>query len=150
GDTDLAWTRLTPWRTLLATALEKNPGKVRGGAVAAARGNASAELLASWLEATLDVPVERNVSRGPGITSASLTVPGGAITIDRPDGRLATLERPGDRPRRVALQRRSTPELLAEELRRLDPDEIYAETLTAYARHAERASKQRQKKRGRR
>lgn len=149
GDTDLAWTRLTPWRTLLASALDKNPGRVRGGAVSAARGNASAELLAGWLGATLDVPVERHVSRGPGITSVSLTVPGGTITIDRPDGRLATLNRPGDRPRRVALQRRSTPELLAEELRRLDPDEIYEKTLAACTRHAERVAKKTQKKRDR-
>jgi glucose-6-phosphate dehydrogenase assembly protein OpcA len=29
----------------------------------------------------------------------------------------------------VALHRRDTAELLAEELRRLDPDEVYAETL---------------------
>ncbi len=29
----------------------------------------------------------------------------------------------------VALHRRDIPELLAEELRRLDPDEVYAETL---------------------
>jgi glucose-6-phosphate dehydrogenase assembly protein OpcA len=31
----------------------------------------------------------------------------------------------------VALHRRDTAELLAEELRRLDPDEVYAETLGA-------------------
>jgi glucose-6-phosphate dehydrogenase assembly protein OpcA len=31
----------------------------------------------------------------------------------------------------VALHRRDTAELLAEELRRLDPDEVYAETLHA-------------------
>jgi glucose-6-phosphate dehydrogenase assembly protein OpcA len=30
----------------------------------------------------------------------------------------------------VALHRRDTAELLAEELRRLDPDEVYAETLS--------------------
>ena len=41
---------------------------------------------------------------------------------------MATLRRPGQPERRVALHRRDTAELLAEELRRLDPDEVYAET----------------------
>ena len=35
--------------------------------------------------------------------------------------------------RRVALHRRDTAELVAEELRRLEPDEVYAETLRALA-----------------
>jgi glucose-6-phosphate dehydrogenase assembly protein OpcA len=42
---------------------------------------------------------------------------------------VAHLSRPGQPERRVALHRRETPELLAEELRRLDPDEVYAESL---------------------
>jgi glucose-6-phosphate dehydrogenase assembly protein OpcA len=33
----------------------------------------------------------------------------------------------------VALHRRETAELLAEELRRLDPDDIYGESLARYA-----------------
>ena len=55
----------------------------------------------------------------------------GDVTISRPDGRVATLARPGQPDRRVALQRRDITELLAEELRRLDPDEIYGESLAA-------------------
>jgi glucose-6-phosphate dehydrogenase assembly protein OpcA len=42
---------------------------------------------------------------------------------------VAHLSRPGQPERRVALHRRDTPELLAEELRRLDPDEVYGESL---------------------
>jgi glucose-6-phosphate dehydrogenase assembly protein OpcA len=34
----------------------------------------------------------------------------------------------------VALHRRDTDDLVAEELRRLEPDEVYAETLRALAR----------------
>jgi glucose-6-phosphate dehydrogenase assembly protein OpcA len=49
--------------------------------------------------------------------------------ITRPDGRVAHLCRPGQPERRVALHRRETIELLEEELRRLDPDDVYAETL---------------------
>ena len=47
---------------------------------------------------------------------------------------MATLARPGQPDRHVALQRRDIAELLAEELRRLDPDEIYGESLAARGR----------------
>ncbi len=129
GDTDLAWTRLTPWRTLLAAALDQPFDPIVGGEVGAARNNPSAELLATWLQDQLHVPVERKVTRGPGLTSVQLTTKRGNITISRPDGRLATLERTGQPDRAVALPRRSTDELLTEELRRLDPDDIYNETI---------------------
>ena len=58
------------------------------------------------------------------------TTPEGDIKITRTDGRTATLAWPGRIDRMVALHRRDTAELLAEELRRLDPDEVYAETLS--------------------
>ena len=48
----------------------------------------------------------------------------------RPEGDVATLTQPGQPDRRVALPRRNDPECLAEELRRLDPDDIYAEVVT--------------------
>lgn len=129
GDTDLAWTRLTPWRTLLAAALDQPFDPIVGAEVSAARNNPSAELLATWLEHELAVPVSRKLTRGPGITGVQLITKRGHITITRPDGRLATLERTGQPDRAVALPRRSTEELLAEELRRLDPDDIYNETI---------------------
>ena len=129
GDTDLAWTRLTPWRSLLAAALDQPYDEITAGSVAAAKHNPSADLLASWLALRLDVPVERTVSRGPGITAVRLSSADGAIAVTRPDGRLATLSRQGQPDRRVALHRRSTPELLAEELRRLDADEPYADAV---------------------
>ena len=51
--------------------------------------------------------------------------------LDRPDGERAVLSRPGQPDRRVALPRRVTRDLLAEELRRLDADEVYADVLAA-------------------
>jgi hypothetical protein len=129
GDTDLAWTRLTPWRTLLAAALDQPFDPIVAGEVSAARNNPSAELLATWLENELAVPVARKGTRGPGITGVRLQTKRGEITITRPDGRLATLIRTGQPDRAVALPRRSTEELLAEELRRLDPDDVYNETI---------------------
>jgi glucose-6-phosphate dehydrogenase assembly protein OpcA len=62
-----------------------------------------------------------------------MTTPDGDIVVHRPDGRVATLTRPGQPDRHVALQRRERADLLAEELRRLDPDEIYGESLAAIA-----------------
>lgn len=129
GDTDLSWTRTTPWRSLLAATLDLPHGPIWGATVGAEPGNPSAELLAAWLAARLAVPVAEEASAGPGVTSVSFETPEGPITIARPDGRNATLSRPGEPDRYVALHRRETTDLLAEELRRLDPDEIYGEAL---------------------
>jgi hypothetical protein len=52
----------------------------------------------------------------------------GPIRIARADGRLATFSSPNRPDRPVALKRREIPALLAEELRRLDEDDVYAAT----------------------
>ncbi|RZU24514.1 glucose-6-phosphate dehydrogenase assembly protein OpcA [Kribbella rubisoli] len=129
GDTDFAWTRLTPWRALMAAALDQYPTKVTGAEVAAAKGNPSADLMAAWLQSRLKVPVEQRNSRGPGVTAVRLFTPSGPIALTRPDGAVATFSVPGQPDRPVALKRRTTSELLSEELRRLDPDDVYAKTL---------------------
>jgi glucose-6-phosphate dehydrogenase assembly protein OpcA len=129
GDTDLSWTRATPWRTLLAATMDQPHGRISGGAVAAEQGNPSADLIASWLSTRFGVPFETEISAGPGITGVSFTAANGDISLTRPDGRVALLRRPDQPERKVALHRRDTSELLSEELRRLDPDEVYAETI---------------------
>jgi len=129
GDTDFGWTRATPWRTLLAATLDQPHPKLEAGEVQAEQDNPTADLIASWLNLRLDIPMRRTVSGGPGITRVTFNTPAGDITISRLDGRTATLSWPGRPDRMVALHRRETAELLAEELRRLDPDEVYAETL---------------------
>jgi glucose-6-phosphate dehydrogenase assembly protein OpcA len=96
--------------------------------VTAERISPSAELLVAWLSDRLKVPISRKTSRGPGITEARLDTKDGPILISRRDGRLATFSSPGRPDRPVALKRRQLPELLAEELRRLDEDEVYART----------------------
>jgi glucose-6-phosphate dehydrogenase assembly protein OpcA len=129
GDTDFGWTRATPWRSLLAATLDQPHPTITACEVAAEEGNPTAELIAAWLSLRLSVPVSRTVSGGPGITAAVFTTTEGEISVTRFDGRTATLSWPGRVDRMVALHRRDTAELLAEELRRLDPDEVYAETL---------------------
>ena len=130
GDTDLSWTRATPWRSLLAATLDQSHGTIQSATVRAEPGNPSADLIAVWLAARLQIPVVSEVSPGPGITEVSFATSEGEISVTRPDGRVALLSRPGQPERRVALHRRDAPELLAEELRRLDPDETYAESLS--------------------
>ena len=133
GDTDLSWTRATPWRSLLAATLDQPHGQITGGSVAAEPRNPSADLIAAWLSGRLGLPFARDDSGGPGITEVRFTTVDGDITITRPDGRTATLSRPGQTERRVALHRRDTAELMAEELRRLNPDEVYGEALARFA-----------------
>jgi glucose-6-phosphate dehydrogenase assembly protein OpcA len=134
GDTDLAWTRLTPWRALLAAALDQYPAKIKSSLVEAERNNPSADLLAAWLESRLELNVTRRVSHGPGITAVRLGTAAGDIAITRPDGLLASYAVPGQPERLVALKRRDVSELISEELRRMDPDEAFESTVNTLAR----------------
>ncbi|MFG3020256.1 glucose-6-phosphate dehydrogenase assembly protein OpcA [Streptomyces sp. NPDC048254] len=129
GDTDLSWTRITPWRSMLAAALDQVVCEVKAVEVEGEEFNPSCELLAMWLADRLDVPVKRSLSSGPGLTAVRLDTSEGAIALDRADGALATLSIDGQPDRAVALKRRETAELIAEELRRLDPDDTYASAL---------------------
>ena len=140
GDTDLSWTRATSWRTLLAATLDQPYPALLAGEVLAEPGNPSADLIAAWLGVRLGIPVHRGESDGPGITEVSFETADGKVSLSRPDGRNATLAWPGRPERRVALHRRETADLIAEELRRLEPDEVYAETLRALAASAGNAA----------
>jgi glucose-6-phosphate dehydrogenase assembly protein OpcA len=132
GDTDLAWTRTTPWRALLASAFDDMGEETTSGQVHSEHGNPSAALLAGWLTSRLGVRIKRVDSAGPGITAVELRFTGKSrLRIDRPDGYLATLSRTGISDRQLPLKRRELGELLAEELRRLDADQPYADSLAA-------------------
>jgi len=130
GDTDLAWGRTTPWRALLASALDPVESAPTSAVVACEPGNPSGALLCGWLASRLGVPAELEETGGPGITAARLeTADGQRIEIARPDGRLATLTKDDEPGRQLPLPRRQLGDLLAEELRRMDPDFVYGEAL---------------------
>jgi glucose-6-phosphate dehydrogenase assembly protein OpcA len=129
GDTDLSWTRLTPWRALLAAALDQYPAKIKAVVVESERNNPSADLLASWLYARLKVEATRKITEGPGLTAVRMTTASGDIAITRPDGLLASYAVPGQPERLVALKRRDFTDLISEELRRMDEDEVYERTV---------------------
>jgi glucose-6-phosphate dehydrogenase assembly protein OpcA len=131
GDTDLAWTRITPWRALLAASLDQPHDPITGCTVEVERNNPSGTLLAAWLHSRLGVAVQVKASKGPGLTAVSVHTTHGDIALSRPSGGVAHLTRPGFPDREAALGRRTTEGLIAEELRRLDSDEVYGETLQA-------------------
>lgn len=131
GDTDLAWTRLTVWRGLLAAALDLPPSERVDRAVVAGDGrHPSVWLLGAWLAEALDCPTEVVAEDGAqGITHVILERASGPVRIDRPDGRRATLLHPGQPERHLAMPLRELRECLSEDLRRMDADEVYGEVL---------------------
>jgi glucose-6-phosphate dehydrogenase assembly protein OpcA len=130
GDTDLVWTRLTHWRALLASALDFPPhDTITSASVTGETVSPSTDLMAGWLATRLGVKVRRSRADGAGMVSVRLDRRSGPVELIRPDGRTGTLRQPGQPDRLIALPRRSLAECLAEELRRLDPDDVYGEAL---------------------
>lgn len=138
GDTDLAWTRTTSWRSLLASAFDSIGASARSVAVSAEAGNPSAALLAGWLGSRLGLTASTSTSDGPGVTEVRVRLrgedgAGGTLVVSRGDGRVATLARSGLPERTMPLSRDDLGDLLAEELHRLNVDEVYAEALAAWS-----------------
>ncbi|MFC3777621.1 glucose-6-phosphate dehydrogenase assembly protein OpcA [Mycolicibacterium holsaticum] len=127
GDTDLAWSRVTYWRALLAAAVEMEPHEpVTSALVSGLKTEPALDILAGWLASRIDGPVQRVT----GELKVELVRDGETITLRRPqDGVTATLSRTSRPEARIPLARREAKECLAEDLRRLDPDEIYHEAL---------------------
>ena len=130
GDTDLTWARLTPWRSVLASALDQDPTPITSVQIEAESANPSSLLLQAWLRDCLKVEVSLTESEGPGITAVRMRTDLGDISINRADGVHAVLSRPGAPDSPIALRRRDYAALVSEELRRLDPDEVYGRTIT--------------------
>lgn len=123
GDTDLAWSRITYWRALLASVLDQPPyEEVSAALVSGLKDEPALDILAGWLASRIDGPVRREI----GDLKVELTQPSQTITLSRPQGgSTATLTRTGRPAAKLPLPRRGTGECLAEDLRRLDADEVY-------------------------
>lgn len=125
GDTDLAWSSVTPWRAMLVSALDRPPhSPVLSATVGGPADNPGLDLFAGWLAHYLQVPVTRTdgtwlirLERGNGPVE---------MTVDEIGG---VLRSPGHPDGRAPFQRRTTAESLAEELRRLDDDRVYLNAL---------------------
>ena len=102
-----------------------------GVTVSGASDSVSADLLAGWLALRLRCPVKRvKVDRaGTGLRAVALERRSGTISLVRPEGATATLTVSNQPPRQLSLPRRILRDCIAEELRRLDADEVYADVL---------------------
>lgn len=130
GDTDLSWTRLTPWRALLAAALDQTAVEVTGGEIVTGRGNPAAELLTAWLESRLGITLRTRHDEGHQISSVTLHTAIGNVILQRINATTCNFNVPGATEHHVPLGTRTPAELLAEDLRRLDVDVIYEETIS--------------------
>ena len=131
GDTDLGWTRTTLWRALCASAFDSVEGQVTKAMVTGAAGHVTRALMAGWLSSRLGIDVEQVDAQGTGLSEVELNLDGTTVSITRGTGTTAILRRTDQPDRTLPLPRRELGELLAEELRRLDPDEPFAEALAA-------------------
>jgi len=142
GDTDLAWTRSTAWRAILASTLDSvsgrrgEPVRVLGGQIGGDTGNATAQLMAGWLSSRCGCPITvEDGGRRPGPSGVDSVV----LQLDQDEELKIHADRRGgavvSQPYRpdatVALPERALGDLLSEELRRLDQDEPYREALEA-------------------
>ena len=127
GDTDLAWSRVTAWRALLATALDQAPyEEVDSVLVSGLKDEPALDIMAGWLASRIDGPVQRAV----GDLKVELRRKSETVTLSRPQtGVTATLSRTGRPEALIPLARREAKECLAEDLRRLDADDIYFQAL---------------------
>lgn len=123
GDTDLAWSRITYWRALLTSAVDLEPHEpIESARISGLETEPALDVLAGWLASRIDGPVRREV----GELTVELVRKSETIVLSRPqDGITATLSRTAKPEALVPLARRVTGECLAEDLRRLDADEIY-------------------------
>ena len=135
GDSDFAWTRLTMLRTQLATMLDQPPfDKVLRAEIVGSSNSPSIDLLAAWLELKLGVTV-KIVRTTPAksinvIKNIKLIRKSGDVEISRETLDKAVLKQPSQPTREISLPRRSLRDCLSEDLRRLDPDDLFGEVIT--------------------
>ncbi|MFT4246326.1 MAG: glucose-6-phosphate dehydrogenase assembly protein OpcA [Micrococcaceae bacterium] len=140
GDTDFAWTRLTYWREQLVAVFNsvKNP-KVKSITVESSLKSPRSYLLAAWLGLAFKQKAVLKGHKGTeGIVSVTIETTEGKIRISRTKAdEIAELDQPNERPQNINLPHRKLADCLAEELRRMDADEVYGETLTKGLRYVE-------------
>ncbi|SIQ37321.1 glucose-6-phosphate dehydrogenase assembly protein OpcA [Micromonospora avicenniae] len=132
GDTDLAWTRITPWRTLVAGAFDTTEARVSEARLVAPRQDPTAALMCGWLSSRLGIsPRWEHTDEFPRMREVQLSCTNGDQLILTREDSVATFRRTGQDDRQLPLVRRPLGDELAEELRRLDADQVYAEALGA-------------------
>jgi len=134
GDTDLTWTRITLWRTLVASAFDTAEETVTGATIVAPAKDPTAAMMSGWLAARLHItPRFEPTTDFPRMRSVQLECANGDCVKVTRDENTALFSRTGSVDRTMPLVRRPVGDELAEELKRLDADQIYSEALGALA-----------------
>ncbi len=143
GDTDFAWTRLTLWRAQLAAVLDQPPyepvtgvsvsGAADSPSTDAARGVAAAA--ARGAGRATSSPTRERSQRHPRGAPRARDRARSSSTATSAD--VATLVQPDQPTHSISLPRRNLRDCLADELRRLDPDELYGEVIQKRPRPAD-------------
>ncbi|WP_020521176.1 glucose-6-phosphate dehydrogenase assembly protein OpcA [Catelliglobosispora koreensis] len=130
GDTDLSWTRLTGWRSLIAGAFDTGGATAMRANVTGSLQDPATILLRGWLTDRLGIDVTLTEAKALSGVDFQLDDGGVLSLTSRHDG-TAVLHRSGVNDRILPLVKRRLGEELAEELRRLDPDQPYSSALGA-------------------
>jgi glucose-6-phosphate dehydrogenase assembly protein OpcA len=130
GDTDLAWTRLTPWRVALASAFDGVRRRPASAVVHGGPNEPSARLLSGWLAARLDIETSIDGGDDEPVGGVEISFADGKTTTATLENASLVLRREGQQDSFMPFGERPLGELLAEELRRLDHDHVYAEALS--------------------
>lgn len=130
GDSDLAWTRATFWRSALASAFDTLRNTATEAVVRGESGDPTTTLLAGWLSNRLNLPVSVQQARGDGVQDVTVHLDDGqSVRLRQLNSGQVVLERTGTPDHTVPCPARDLGDLLTEELRRLDADQPYGEAL---------------------
>jgi glucose-6-phosphate dehydrogenase assembly protein OpcA len=130
GDTDLSWTRITNWRTSVAGALDGATERASSAIVDGDPADPSALLMAGWLAEKFGFFVPINPTSSGDLERVTVNFPSGHTMRATNDAGRLLLQRDGQPDSVAPFPQRSTGDLLAEELRRLDTDQTYADALS--------------------
>jgi len=87
-----------------------------------------------WLMQRLSIEVSIDWDSNPGISSVAFDTAHGELSITRTDRINAILKRPDSPDASIYLPRRDLATLLSEELKRLDPDDVYGAVIREFGR----------------
>ena len=131
GDTDLAWTRITPWRAALASAFDGARSTPSSAVVHGGAADPSALLMCGWLSSRLNLSVSVDGHDDEPISGIEIGFANGRSCKLVVEGSNLVLRREGQQDSYMPYVDRALGDLLAEELRRLDHDKVYADSLSA-------------------
>ena len=140
GDSDMMWSRITPWRGVVASALDRClDARVTAVEITGPPTDPSVDIAAGWLAQALDLNVTRIASDhghadGLPIKRLALSSDAGLIVVEVLDPQTVKVAVPDHPEAFVALAPRTDAECLAEELRHLAPDTTYGRALAGLAR----------------